>query len=117
MPVTIYEQVAKSLLRSDEARLVLKEARRIADTVEDQAALKSNLLFIRRRGIKQGELAKLLNTSPRTLSRWKRGVHQSRSIYPLLAVAELVHLIKEKEVKARQSRRQGASIRVVNINS
>lgn len=117
MPVTIYEQVARSFLCSDEARLVLKEARRIADTVEDQAALKSNLLFIRRRGIKQRELAKLLNTSPRTLSRWKHGVHQSRSIYPLLAVAELVRLIKEKEVKARQSRRQGVPIRVVNANS
>ena len=117
MPVTIYEQVAKSFLRSDEARLVLKKARRIADTVEDQAALKGNLRFIKRRGITQAELARLLNTSQRTLSRWKHGVHRSRSIYPLLAVAELVRLIKEKEVKARQSRRQGASIQVVNTNS
>ncbi len=117
MPVTIYEQVAKSFLLSDEARRVLKETRRIADAVEDQAALKGNLRFIKRRGITQAELAKLLNTSQRTLSRWKHGVHQARSIYPLLAVAELVRLIKEKEVKARQSRRQGVPIRVVNTNS
>ena len=117
MPVTIYEQVTKSFLCSDEARLVLKKVRRVADAVEDQAALKSDLLFIRKRGIKQRELAKLLDTSQRNLSRWKHGVHQSRSIYPLLAVAELVRLIKEKEVKARQSRRQGVSVRVVNTNS